>query len=59
VYGAHGREVSQKTAAALRADGTDACYLEHGITGGASSGSPAAASSARGPTGGSPASGPK
>ena len=33
VYCAHGQEVSQNTAAALRAAGSDACYLEHGITG--------------------------
>src|SRR5215470_5595189 len=30
VYCAHGQEVSQNTAAALRAAGSDACYLEHG-----------------------------
>ena len=33
VYCAHGQEVSQNTAAALRAAGRDACYLEHGIGG--------------------------
>src|SRR5262249_34779849 len=33
VYCAHGQEVSQNTAAALRAAGTDTCYLEHGIGG--------------------------
>src|SRR5262249_59149909 len=33
VYCAHGQEVSQNTAAALRAAGSDACYLEHGIGG--------------------------
>jgi rhodanese-related sulfurtransferase len=33
VYCAHGQEVSQNTAAALRAAGNQACYLEHGITG--------------------------
>jgi rhodanese-related sulfurtransferase len=33
VYCAHGQEVSRNTAAALRADGTGAFYLEHGITG--------------------------
>ena len=31
VYCAHGQEVSQNTAAALRAAGSNACYLEHGI----------------------------
>src|SRR5499427_10617507 len=33
VYCAHGQEVSQNTASALRAAGSDACYLEHGIGG--------------------------
>ena len=33
VYCVHGQEVSQNTAAALRAAGSDACYLEHGFTG--------------------------
>src|ERR1700746_956753 len=33
VYCAHGQEVSQNTAEALRAAGVDACYLEHGIAG--------------------------
>jgi len=33
VYCVHGQEVSQNTAAALRAAGSGACYLEHGITG--------------------------
>jgi rhodanese-related sulfurtransferase len=40
VYCAHGQEVSQNTAAALRAAGSDACYLEHGITGWAELGLP-------------------
>src|SRR5215475_898605 len=40
VYCAHGQEVSQNTAAALRAAGTDACYLEHGIGGWAELGLP-------------------
>jgi len=33
VYCVHGQEVSQNTVAALRAAGSDACYLEHGFTG--------------------------
>ena len=33
VYCAHGQEVSQNAATTLRAAGTDACFLEHGITG--------------------------
>ena len=33
VYCAHGREVSQNAALALRGAGVDASYLEHGITG--------------------------
>jgi rhodanese-related sulfurtransferase len=33
VYCAHGQEVSQNAAAALRAAGADASYLEHGISG--------------------------
>ena len=40
VYCAHGQEVSQNTAAALRAAGSDACYLEHGIGGWAELGLP-------------------
>jgi rhodanese-related sulfurtransferase len=40
VYCAHGQEVSQNTAAALRAAGSDACYLEHGIAGWAELGLP-------------------
>jgi len=40
VYCAHGQEVSQNTAAALRAVGSDACYLEHGITGWGEAGLP-------------------
>jgi rhodanese-related sulfurtransferase len=40
VYCAHGQEVSQDTAAALRAVGSDACYLEHGIAGWAELGPP-------------------
>ena len=40
VYCAHGQEVSQNTAAALRAAKSDASYLEHGITGWAELGLP-------------------
>src|SRR5215813_8287787 len=40
VYCAHGQEVSQNTAAALRAAGRDASYLEHGIGGWAELGLP-------------------
>jgi len=40
VYCAHGQEVSQNTAAALRAAESDACYLEHGITGWSEAGLP-------------------
>ena len=40
VYCAHGREVGQQTAAALRGAGIDACYLEGGITGWAELGLP-------------------
>jgi rhodanese-related sulfurtransferase len=40
VYCAHGQEVSQNTAAALRAAGADAYYLEHGISGWAEHGLP-------------------
>src|SRR5262245_43415847 len=57
VYCAHGQEVSQNTAAALRAAGTDASNMALGV--GPSSGCRAAASSVPGRTGGSPASGPK
>ena len=40
VYCAHGQEVSQNAATTLRAAGTDACFLEHGITGWADLGLP-------------------
>ena len=40
VYCAHGQEVSQNAAAALRAVGSDACYLEHGMKGWAELGLP-------------------
>jgi rhodanese-related sulfurtransferase len=40
VYCAHGQEVSQNAAKTLRAAGTDAYYLEHGITGWAALGLP-------------------
>src|SRR5215467_10610589 len=40
VYCAHGQEVSQNTAAALCAAGSDTCYLEHGIGGWAELGLP-------------------
>jgi rhodanese-related sulfurtransferase len=40
VYCAHGQEVSQQTAVALRGIGLDACYLEEGITGWAELGMP-------------------
>ena len=40
VYCAHGQEISQNTAAAIRAAGVDACYLEHGIAGWAELGLP-------------------
>jgi rhodanese-related sulfurtransferase len=39
-YCAHGQEVSQNAAAALRAAGADACYLAHGIAGWAELGLP-------------------
>jgi rhodanese-related sulfurtransferase len=39
-YCAHGQEVSQNVSTALRAAGTDACFLEHGITGWAELGLP-------------------
>jgi len=39
-YCAHGQEVSQNAAAALRAAGAEACYLEHGIAGWAELGLP-------------------
>ena len=40
VYCAHGQEVSQNAATTLRAAGTDACFLERGITGWAELGLP-------------------
>src|SRR5215472_7467054 len=40
VYCAHGQEVSQNAATTLRAAGTDACFLEHGIAGWAELGLP-------------------
>ena len=40
VYCAHGQEVSQNTAEALRAAGSDARYLEHGVAGWAELGLP-------------------
>jgi rhodanese-related sulfurtransferase len=40
VYCAHGQEVSQQTAVALRGIGLEACYLEGGITGWAERGLP-------------------
>src|SRR5215470_1208091 len=48
VYCAHGQEVSQNTAAPLRAAGSDAYYLEHGITGWGRGRAPASQQAQRG-----------